>query len=481
MNEFVDSLLFGKLSALIEKEMGIFFPKTRFKELERLLVQMTKELKFNTPIACIEWLLNEPKSREKTEILATYITNGETYFFRENSYFEAMEKIIIPEILENRRVESKCLQFWCAGCSSGEEAYSIAIMIYRMRHLMKGWEVRIAATDINLKALHKAVQGVYSEWSFRDAPEWLKSGYFTSSEKGKYTIIPEIRKMVEFKYLNLIDEGDFPLNSKDKGIDIILCRNVLMYFTPEKMRKTVEKFHRSLRMGGFLIVGSCETFNSSVSGFTPNYFKKGIFYKKTALNEIKNKKEIRYYQQVKTEKLEAEVEITKPKSLNFLEETIHKAQLYFEERNYAEAEVWVLNVLKIEEENLEGIKLLCQLCANEERLEEALQLSEKALEIEKLSPEIQYLQGIILMEMGKIEESMEALRKTIYLDNDFALAHFMLGNLILQKGQMGEAKEHFQHAIVALNRNDMEAEIFGSDGMQVKRLEEIIRRIMDSV
>src|SRR3989304_6642664 len=193
--------LLSQLSELITPLMGLYFPETRWSDLERGIVPAARELGFADIEAFIKWLRSTSLTKNHVEILANHLTVGETYFLRVKERSQDIENPIIPELLRSRRESEKRLRIWSAGCSTGEEPYSIAILLSRIIPDLKDWNVTITATDINLRSLKKASEGLYSEWSFRNVPSWIKESYFKRTGNGHYEIIPTIKKMVTFQYL----------------------------------------------------------------------------------------------------------------------------------------------------------------------------------------------------------------------------------------------------------------------------------------
>ena len=174
--------------------MGLYFPEARWGDLERGIVSSARELGFADIEAFSKWLRSTPLTKNHVEILANHLTVGETYFFREKESFQVLEEHVFSELIRTRHENEKRLRIWSAGCSTGEEPYSIAILLSRLIPDLKDWNITITATDINLRSLKKASEGLYSEWSFRSAPSWIKESYFKRIENGHYEIIPLSRK-----------------------------------------------------------------------------------------------------------------------------------------------------------------------------------------------------------------------------------------------------------------------------------------------
>ncbi|HCK99931.1 MAG TPA: chemotaxis protein CheR, partial [Candidatus Marinimicrobia bacterium] len=187
-----------RISKYIAAHFGLNFPRERYKELEKGLVSAAREMGCHDVKACIQEILSAELSSEQIEILASYLTIGETYFHREHKSFDAFRNHILPELINSRKNNERKIRIWSAACSSGEEAYTIAIIIREMLNNIQDWNVTILASDINIRALKKARQGIYTEWSFRHVPPGFKEKYFKKRVDNKYEILPEIKEMVSF-------------------------------------------------------------------------------------------------------------------------------------------------------------------------------------------------------------------------------------------------------------------------------------------
>lgn len=260
--------------------MGLRFPKERWRDLERGIRSAAPEFGFKDTPSCIHWLLSAPLTKSQIEILASHLTIGETYFFRDKKVFEILEQHILPEFLRLRQASEKRLRIWSAGCCTGEEPYSIAILLSQIIPEWKDWNITILATDINPCFFQKASGGVYNEWSFRETPLWIKERYFERREDGCFEILPFIRKMVTFSYLNLAEDTyPSPFNNTN-AMDLIFCRNVLMYFDTEHEKNVIQNLYRSLVEGGWLIVSPSETSHLLFSQFVTVNFPEVVIYKK---------------------------------------------------------------------------------------------------------------------------------------------------------------------------------------------------------
>ncbi len=228
----IPAALLSQLSEFVATQMGLHFPKERWRDLERGIRSAAREFDFKDAESCLQWLVSSPLAKGQIEILARHLTVGETYFFREQKSLEILEGYVLPELIRTRRENEKRLRIWSAGCCTGEEPYSIAILLAKLIPDLKDWKITILGTDLNPRSLQKASEGVYSEWSFRGTPEWVGERYFTRAKDGRWAVLPSIKKMVTLHYLNLAEDAFPSLLSNTNAMDVIFCRNVLMYFHP---------------------------------------------------------------------------------------------------------------------------------------------------------------------------------------------------------------------------------------------------------
>jgi len=187
---------------------------SRHADLESGIRAACDECGFENAEECIDWLDGATLTRAQVETLATHFTIGETYFFREPEVFTIIEQQVLPELIVARRASGdRRLRLWSAGCSTGEEAYTLAIVVTRLLADLKDWHVTILGTDLDSRALRKAAMGVFGDWSFRGVPAAVKERYFQPKGERLYKISPSLRAMVHFNYLNLA-ETPIPRSSR---------------------------------------------------------------------------------------------------------------------------------------------------------------------------------------------------------------------------------------------------------------------------
>ena len=488
-NKIPETLL-QQLSDYLTATVGLHFAKRNWKELLRKMSAAMTDFGFDQVEEFIEWLLSLSPTRNQIEILASHLTVGETYFFRERRAFEIMEQSLLPGLIAVRRKTEKRLRFWSAGCSTGEEPYSLAILLDKLIPDLKDWNVTILATDIDAGALRKAEEGIYSDWSFRDNPPWFKEHYFEKVGGNHHRLLPRIRKMVAFSYLNLSEDHYPALQNNTNAMDFIFCRNVLMYFAPGQIGLTVERFHRSLLDGGCLIVSPVETALLTHSPFVTVRFPDSTFYRKDVRKTKAVQKAAKHIEKenilcpsispetAKRRRPEKPTRPTRQAELKKPEEAertpYEEAAALYRKGLYPEAEDRLRKLISNGGRNQESCILFARVLANQGRLEEAFGCCEEAVLADKCNARLHYLLATILEEEKQVEEARVSLKKALYLDRNFVLAHFALANLSLRAGKIADGRKHFGHAAEILSEYKQDDIIPESEGITAGRLAEII-------
>ncbi len=467
----------------LTQQIGLHFTPERSSELLRGVETAAQEFGLQDAETCMQWLLSAPLSRKRIEILARHLTVGETYFFRDPQVFEALQMHILPALIQSRRHCGQTLRIWSAGCATGEEAYSMAILIQRMLPDFRHWQITILATDINTHALSKAESGIYGEWAFRNAPDWLKKGYFRPTGKGRYEMIASVRKMVTFTYLNLMEDSYPSLMNNTNAMDIIFCRNVLMYFKPDLVSQVVHRHCLSLADGGWLVISPTDNSQPITKPMETVNFSGAILYRKNASGTVPGPAA---FLPVRPEPPEQAITpLAAPKqpmrskvmdkmpSPSKLPDYQQAIDLYQQGR-YGDAAVQAATLLSNRQEKVKAMNLLARIHANQGELSKARQWCIQAIDADRLNPVAHYLLAIVLLEQGQVDGCMQELKRTLYLDADFVLAYFTLGNLYRQQGKHKEAGKHFENALLLLDARLPEELLPEAEGMTVGRLAEII-------
>ncbi len=481
--------MLSRLSEIVAARTALYFPRERWSDLESKVVTAAGEFGFADAESFIRWLASSPVTREQIELLASHLTISETYFWREPQVFDALVEHILPELARSKEGSGKLLRIWSAGCSTGEEPYSIAIALHRVIPDLEEWNITLLATDINPQILQKANAGIYREWSFRNAPSWLKDGYFLPRDGGRMEILPEIKKMVTFSYLNLA-EDIYPLPLNNTGaMDIIFCRNVLMYFTSGRAVQVVQGLYRSLADKGWLMVGASELSQQLFPQFASVNFPDAVVYRKETSGSrpsaVYRCEEILSQQEIDQPSVEPAAENGQPVRPHlYPDNEIIREDWLNEYRDTACEEVPELRVDNDDrnkadktegEESQSNVTGLIRELADSGNLSKALALCDTAITADKLDPGLSYLRAVILQELNRYNEAVISLKHTLYLKPDHALAYFSLGNILLRQGDAKSAYRCFENALELLSPYGQEDILPESEGLTAGRLSEIIR------
>jgi chemotaxis protein methyltransferase CheR len=246
-----------KIRDLIYRISGIFHAESKFYLLATRSRRRMKVLGSGTFSDYFEHLTTRPNRDAEMRSLLNEITIGETYFFRSQSTIDAVSKIILPKLMAQSSKQSfKKLRVWSAGCSTGEEPYTLAILLFeQVTQKFKDWTFEIVATDLNENSVAKCREGLYAEYAVRNLTPQVRAKYF-KLEGALYRLKEEIRAGVKFDRLNLQDQSKLLFM---KGFDLIFCCNVLIYFDGVSKKRTVEHFYNGLSPGGYFFLGECET------------------------------------------------------------------------------------------------------------------------------------------------------------------------------------------------------------------------------
>jgi chemotaxis protein methyltransferase CheR len=481
--------LLTRVSGLVAERMGLHFGPDRWVDLQRGLTAAATELGLAGPEAYAQRLLSGPLRQSQIDVLAGHLTVSETYFFRDKPSFEVL-KTVLRDLVQARRGHDQSLRIWSAGCSSGEEAYSVAMVVSGLIHDSRNWRITLLATDVNARALRRAAAGIYSDWSFRDCPPALKERYFRQVDGTHYEILPHVKRLVTFAYLNLAADVYPSLFNNTNAMDLILCRNVLMYFVPEQVVKVASQLEHCLVEGGWLLCSPAESLNVHGTRLRAVMFPGAVLYQK-ATNSLATPPPappVKHVSAAPADLAEsthaaslpappiqpgpATVRPVTPKKV------YAEALARYQQGCYAEAAALLEHTVGGDADEVRALELLVRVYADQGQLAAALRWSDRAIAADKLSPGGYYLRSTILQEQGALEEAAQCLQRALYLDRNFVLAHFALGSLARRQGRPSQAYRHLRIAAELLSDCPADALVPESDGVTVGRLQEIIAALL---
>ncbi len=420
---------FTRLKQRLLEATGLAYYAQRDEDLAQRLSRRAADCNVETCSAYLALLDSRTAGAQELEALIAELTIGETYFFRQNAQFRALSHTVFSDLIR-RNERTRTLRIWSAGCATGAEPYSVAVLLTdEFGARLDGWRVSIVGTDINRAFLDRAREGKYVEWAFRECPAEIKSRCF-KHEGREWVIRPEYRKWTSFTYHNLARD---PAPSASHGIysfDLILCRNVMIYFAPAMVRATVERLHDSLVPGGWLLVGHAEPNAEVFKDFRTVSFADSTLYQKPIDGEPATP-----------------IAPVLPPVLAVVEAPAPLPP--------------ALETSKPAAGGLDRVRALADLGF----MSDALEACQSLLEHDRLNPQAHFLLALVLDQAGRAEESESALRRAVYLDRMFILAHYHLGLALQRKQQVEQARRSFINVTRLLGGRPDGDPIEGGDGM----------------
>jgi chemotaxis protein methyltransferase CheR len=417
----------------------------------------------NTP-SCGSYLASVTGSQDaKTELesLIGELTIGETYFFRQQEHFDFLRDRIVPEILR-RNQASRRLRIWSAGCATGAEPYSVALLLYLdFPNEISGWDISIVGTDINTDFLTHARTGIFGSWALRQVPEALKDRCFESKGKA-FLLRSQFRKGVSFTYNNLVSSEPYPGENGDP-FDLILCRNVMIYFSREQIQKVASRLYNALGEGGWLLVGHAEPHQETFRQYAVVCESGTTAYRKGAPRQLPAAS-IASWQL-------APLHEHAPGPLRGISKR-SSSQLTRERRTPAPS----ARPSQLPQ-TLDDARVLAD--RGEWRASEVI--CRQLIEADPLLAANHFTLGLVLQHISTPEQAQAAFRRAIYLDRSFAMAHYHLGASQQACASLQQARKSFENVIGLLDKVPGEEPVACSDGMTAAELRELARMHLESL
>jgi len=480
---------------LVRDASGMELPEFRRAELGRAIVRTLERTGLAGPAALYQHL-RAPDARVDLEAFVAELTIGETYFFRHHAQFAALEEKILPEIIERRSGERR-LRLWSAACASGEEPYSLAMLLDRMLPARDRWNVSILATDINRRSLEKAHRGVYGQWSFRNKGLETDVRYFARA-KDRFRISQHIRDMVTFTYLNLVEDAYPSLATDTQAMDLILCRNVLIYFGPDAANLVVDRLVASLSDGGWFVPGPADAPTPAFRKLEAHSMPRAIVYRKvkqavtppdafgstTALAAAPSLAPrlapfapapprlvpvagVSEAEDAQGRKDEPSTTNAGPTSED------HEALALWRSGRSDDALARLSSLADAAPADPWSSYFAAKICANERRLDEAARWVERSLSSSALFAPAHYLHGLVLAESGDLRAATDAVRRAVYLDAGFVLAEFVIAGMYARLGELDRAVKAIDNVSSAVAGWERDEPVPEGDGLTAGRLLEL--------
>ncbi len=435
--------LYGRLKDLISVECGFQLDEPTPLSVDSCIHQRMKEVNTGTYDDYLEYIDCHADGQEELKKLIASITVNETNFYRHPDQFKALKENVIPEIID-RKIRrgtpvEPILSVWSAGCSTGDEAYTVALQVCECLDPFHANHVEILGTDIDEDVLPHARAGLYSMKTLQYVDERYQQQYFDPVDGG-YRVKQDIRRMVDFRYHNLM-KTPYPRARWQKW-DVIFCRNVIIYFDRKTVRRVISDLYDSLAEGGYLFLGYSESLNGIFKKFTLCRFGDIFAYRKDSRTESKTERtETRPIRGAKQGPYESRKLL--------LEET----QKLLESEKYNEALLKAEVLIRKHPEDARACCLAARVYLEKGQNDEAADAAGRAIDIDPLQTHAHYILGVICGKKKEYELAIRYLRQSLYLDDTLVMAYFNLADTYQKKKQDEDALREYNNAIRLLERS----------------------------
>jgi chemotaxis protein methyltransferase CheR len=432
--------LFPRLKAHLVESTGLNYYADKDVDLARRVRRRLSIVGAPDCSSYLDILCDPLRGASELDSLIEVVTIGETYFFRHREQFDALRDLVFPDLIARNRGNRR-LRIWCAGCADGPEPYSLAILLKRdMGLLLTGWDVTILGTDINRNCLARAREGKFEEWALRSTPEDLKRSCFRK-EGRLWSIAPEYKERVSFQYHNLVEHSFPSLLNNLFCFDLIVCRNVMIYFGADLMRRMIGRFHDCLVPGAWLLVGPSEPNMTYFSSFRTVNAPGVTLYRKPGPSTAAD-----------GAGAFTSASLEPPAPLIHTDFSVPDRPAI---------------------ENVPPTLADVRVHADHGAWDSAAGCCEQLLQKDILNSVVHFYHALVLEQMGRHDEAERSLRRAIYLDRQSVLAHYYLGLFLQSRGGGRQAERSFENAVELL-RSRGDAEIFAdADGMTVAELRKL--------
>jgi chemotaxis protein methyltransferase CheR len=444
---------YRQVFSLIRARTGLQVHNGRFDEIASVVdgVLASRRTDVNSLLPVLD---HAPFTDPLWQTFIQAITVGETYFFRDQGQMDVLRHHILPELIAGRyETGSRQLRLWSAGCASGEEPYSLAMMLYDLLPDIESWQITILGTDINLAFLERAKRGLFRSSSFRnETPEYVQKRWFRLTPEG-YQLDQAIRDQVTFLPLNLADSNYPSFESCTLHMDLIVCRNVTIYFDPASVGAIVARFHQALTDTGRLMVGHSELSMTTYPGLSTHTYQKMVYYQKAVAPAI------RPAVPPAAPPREDPLPPPRPAPVPPLPAKLAPPPVAADDTH---------------DHDLEHAWSRAKAAADRENWDEALAHLMQVDAPHMFRPEFHYLHGLVQMAADNLDGALWAWRQALYCDPMFALAHYSLGELYEQSGENEIAARHWYKAGEAIAGLEPQHRLLFSEDITVEMLQGLL-------
>ncbi|HMV77447.1 MAG TPA: CheR family methyltransferase [Leptospiraceae bacterium] len=426
-----------ELILLIEKKLGITLEKLHFDVfLQSLSAKSQLFKKGNLKKESIQQLASEnPANSSEWQAVLDSLNITETYFFRDLGQIDLLKNKLLPELISRRSKEKK-LDIWCAACSTGEEPYTVSILLHEILPGISSWNIKILGTDINRESLKKAEAGIYSSWSFRGLSSDMQNRFFRES-RNTFEVIPACRQSVSFRQENILES---PYRDR---YDLIICRNMFIYFSESSRMKGMEVLEKGLRNSGFLLIGHSEIISYNSTSLKTRQYRDLFYYEKEESSISQKQPEISGMSFASDRKMTENIAKTMP------------------ERD---------SLSHLNKNTASEIKFL----ADSGRLKDALDVTESYLDFDKKNAEIYFIRGQIFEAMNNFREAVSSYQKAIDTNGAYLESYLALASLYFIRNSPEESERVRKKALDYIRMYPEISSMYAGKGYEISALQDFL-------
>lgn len=510
---------------LIAKRTGLYVREKDQQVVRQIIEQRMRILNLTSASQYYQFLQesaltaegNSPAQNE-WRILAQLLTNTESYFFRDRGQFALLREKILPQLIAWRRAQQQqegssrpSLRLWSAGCAGGEEPYSLAILLWELLPDLPNWDLLVLGTDINQNVLQKAKIGIYGDWSFRLTSERLQKRYFHYQQTG-WKLDDKIRNLVTFRYGNLVRDRLGDPASYASQMDLILCRNVFIYFQPEAIGSVLKKFYNTLRERGYLLTAHTELYGQDLSPFRVRIFPESIAYQRceTPTPETSApplpppsvsfvqwqppshprsvpkrslpKKNTPHRQPLSQQHPKTTVSTPENSQTTSAAQTqFSQAETLLQQGYYRQAIAKAEAYLEDTIYRLPAHTLIAQAHANLGEYNRANYYCQLALDIDANAAQPYHILAQIAAEKGNLEVAKSFFKRVLYLDPESISAYLHLGSIYQAENDLIRARKMLENALRLLEKLPEDSIFYPEEGIAVKAVISEVKQMLNAM
>ncbi|MBF0124983.1 MAG: hypothetical protein HQL60_06580 [Magnetococcales bacterium] len=488
-------VLMRQFRDIVLDRIGLVLPAYEDALIEHLLQERPQQRQLDTASYLSLLQSRTVVAEEEWRQLILDLTTGESYFFRDGGQMTLLREVLLPELIQ-RKKDSKTLRIWSAGCSTGEEPYSIAMLLDQLLPDRHGWHIVLIGSDINEQALEKARRGCYGAWSFRRMERVFMERYFVPDPPAEHAVhwrlTEPIRQMVTFRRLNLVHDL-FPSELHDlHAMDMIVCRNVFIYFTSSTILNLAEKFTKTLSPGGILITGHAEMHGVvRPAELALRLFTASAIYQRLERPAVATTPSHQPPATVtpvvgpppsratpsRANNRHRQPALTVQPSGDGGTDVLAQAQQLFTTGRYQEL-IQLLEQYPAKKKSAQHYYWSARAHANSGHLAQAERDGHRALAMEPLSAPYHTLLAHIFHGQSRSVKTVETLKKALYLDGSYIPAYLALAELYRNEGDVQRSRRTYSSALELMAQLADTAQIEYHEEWRVRELQQQIEQLL---